>query len=106
MAGEWEFALMALSCRPLAFLTHLSTLSGILAQNRQIVAAVDHCHRHGIIHRDLKPENVLVADEKSLGTMESITVCQREKEGESLRRLEHSPNTSAKHFGEAFASHA
>ena len=45
-----------------------------LSSNSQIVAAVDNCHRHGIIHRDLKPENVLVADEKSLGTMESITV--------------------------------
>lgn len=27
---------------------------------RQLVAAVDHCHKHGIWHRDLKPENMLI----------------------------------------------
>eukprot|EP00123_Amoebidium_parasiticum_P012765 comp21558_c0_seq1/m.30085 comp21558_c0_seq1/g.30085 ORF comp21558_c0_seq1/g.30085 comp21558_c0_seq1/m.30085 type:complete len:686 (-) comp21558_c0_seq1:189-2246(-) len=40
---------------------------------RQIVSAVDHCHRNNIIHRDLKPENVLVSDEESLGTLGSMT---------------------------------
>eukprot|EP00124_Ichthyophonus_hoferi_P001101 Ihof_evm2s51 gene=Ihof_evmTU2s51 len=39
---------------------------------RQIVSAVDHCHRHNIIHRDLKPENVLVSNEESLGAVGSL----------------------------------
>lgn len=29
---------------------------------RQLIAAVDYCHRHNIIHRDIKPENILLQD--------------------------------------------
>ena len=27
----------------------------------ELLAAIEHCHRHGIVHRDLKPENVLLS---------------------------------------------
>jgi len=30
---------------------------------RQLVAALEYCHRHRVIHRDLKPENVMVSNE-------------------------------------------
>ncbi|KNC80236.1 CAMK protein kinase [Sphaeroforma arctica JP610] len=40
---------------------------------RQLVSAVEHCHKMGYIHRDLKPENVLVSDESSLGRKQSLT---------------------------------
>ncbi|RKO98770.1 hypothetical protein CXG81DRAFT_15462, partial [Caulochytrium protostelioides] len=30
---------------------------------RQIVSAIDYCHRNSVIHRDLKPENVLLDDD-------------------------------------------
>lgn len=33
---------------------------------RQLVEAVDYCHRHGIYHRDLKPENILLAGDGNL----------------------------------------
>lgn len=47
-------------------------LYGVLAQTgalteevarfyfRQLISAVDHCHKHGVIHRDLKPENLVL----------------------------------------------
>jgi len=28
----------------------------------ELLAAVEHCHRHGIVHRDIKPENVLLSE--------------------------------------------
>ncbi|XP_063678326.1 serine/threonine kinase SAD-1-like isoform X2 [Bolinopsis microptera] len=33
---------------------------------RQIISAVDFCHRYGVCHRDLKPENLLLDDNKNL----------------------------------------
>jgi 5'-AMP-activated protein kinase, catalytic alpha subunit len=27
---------------------------------RQIIDAVDYCHKRGVCHRDLKPENILI----------------------------------------------
>lgn len=30
---------------------------------RQLVAALEYCHRHRVIHRDLKPENVMVGND-------------------------------------------
>lgn len=33
---------------------------------RQIVSAVDFCHKHSICHRDLKPENLLLDDNKNI----------------------------------------
>ena len=35
---------------------------------RQIVSALDYCHRHCIIHRDIKPENVMLAGPKDRNT--------------------------------------
>eukprot|EP01134_Creolimax_fragrantissima_P006534 CFRG6534T1 len=40
---------------------------------RQLVSAVEHCHKMGFLHRDLKPENVLVSDEASLGQKKSLS---------------------------------
>eukprot|EP00804_Cyclotella_cryptica_P008349 CCRYP_018331-RA/>CCRYP_018331-RA protein AED:0.02 eAED:0.02 QI:157/1/1/1/1/1/2/138/925 len=28
----------------------------------ELLAAIEHCHKHGIVHRDLKPENVLLSE--------------------------------------------
>eukprot|EP00124_Ichthyophonus_hoferi_P001799 Ihof_evm12s104 gene=Ihof_evmTU12s104 len=39
---------------------------------RQIMGAVEHCHKNDIIHRDLKPENILVGDEDMLGCVHSL----------------------------------
>ena len=47
------------------------TLAGYLAEARrplgelalvfrQVVEALEHCHREGIVHRDLNPENIIV----------------------------------------------
>ncbi|EPZ34621.1 Pkinase-domain-containing protein [Rozella allomycis CSF55] len=33
---------------------------------RQIISAVDYCHRNSIIHRDLKPENLLLDENKNI----------------------------------------
>ena len=29
----------------------------------ELLAAIEHCHKHGIVHRDLKPENVLLSQQ-------------------------------------------
>eukprot|EP00123_Amoebidium_parasiticum_P003466 comp14772_c0_seq1/m.11192 comp14772_c0_seq1/g.11192 ORF comp14772_c0_seq1/g.11192 comp14772_c0_seq1/m.11192 type:complete len:642 (-) comp14772_c0_seq1:453-2378(-) len=39
---------------------------------RQVVSAVEQCHKNDIIHRDLKPENILVSDEGTLGAADSL----------------------------------
>lgn len=33
---------------------------------QQLIAGVEHCHRHKIVHRDLKPENVLMDEHKNI----------------------------------------
>jgi len=38
---------------------HPSLIRGYMYE---LLAAVEHCHRHGIVHRDIKPENVLLSE--------------------------------------------
>ncbi|KAL2912887.1 hypothetical protein HK105_207668 [Polyrhizophydium stewartii] len=33
---------------------------------RQVLGAVDYCHKNAVIHRDLKPENLLLDDKKNI----------------------------------------
>ena len=33
---------------------------------RQIIDAVDHCHKNGVYHRDLKPENILIDEDNNI----------------------------------------
>lgn len=33
---------------------------------RQLISAIDHCHRAGVVHRDLKLENILLTTDKNL----------------------------------------
>ena len=33
---------------------------------KQILDAVDHCHKNGVYHRDLKPENILIDEENNI----------------------------------------
>lgn len=33
---------------------------------RQLLAAVDYCHKHGVVHRDIKPENLMISNNKQL----------------------------------------
>ncbi|MGH8655400.1 MAG: protein kinase domain-containing protein, partial [Gammaproteobacteria bacterium] len=35
-------------------------LDRVVAIMRQVLEALDYCHRHGVIHRDLKPANIVI----------------------------------------------
>ncbi|OMJ88179.1 hypothetical protein SteCoe_9912 [Stentor coeruleus] len=39
---------------------------------RQILCAVNYCHKHGIVHRDLKPENLLLEKRSPMSTLKVI----------------------------------
>lgn len=39
---------------------------------RQVLAAVDYCHKNNVVHRDLKPENVVFEGEPIESTVKII----------------------------------
>ncbi|XP_065183152.1 calcium/calmodulin-dependent protein kinase type II delta 1 chain-like [Sycon ciliatum] len=42
---------------------------------RQVISALQHCHKHNIVHRDLKPENLLLSRKMSQDeSMEGIVI--------------------------------
>jgi len=46
-----------------------SVASGIM---KQVLAAVDYCHKNKIVHRDLKPENIVFEGDSIESTLKII----------------------------------